>query len=87
MSMLENVPLTSRKRAEETWFFLHKSLTVFMSRCTESVVVWPGLAPKWWLGSKCSFSHIVTTISVMHALRRQASPFERTIGCHTDGDE
>ena len=36
---------------------------------------------------KCSFSHIVTTILVMHALRRQASLFERTIGCHTDGDE
>ena len=87
MSMLGNTPLTSRKRAEETWFFLYESLTVFTSRCTESVVVWPGLAPKWWSGSKCSFLHIVTTISVMHALRRWVSPFERTIGHHANGDE
>ena len=85
--MLGKVPLISRKRVEETWFFLQESLTVFMSRCMESVVVWPGLALKWWLDNRCSFSHIVTTILVMHALRRWASSFDRTISCHADGNE
>ena len=39
MSTLGKVLLTLGKRVEVTWFFLHKSLTVFVSRQMESVVV------------------------------------------------
>ena len=79
--------MTSRNRAEDTWFSFQESLTIFTSKCMESVVVWPGLAPKWWLGNRDILSHVVTTLSAMHALRRWASPFERMIGLHADKDE
>ena len=87
MSTLGKAPLTSRKRAEDTWLFLQESLTVFTSKCTESVVVQPGLAPKWWSGNIRNLSHVITTMSAMHELRRWASLFERMIGHHADRDE
>jgi hypothetical protein len=68
MLMLEKAPFTSRKRVEATCPFLQASFTVFVSRCTESVVVRPGLAPKWFAGSMLCFSHIVTISSTWQLL-------------------
>ena len=64
MSTLGKAALTSRKRVDATCPLRQASLTVFVSRWIESVVVHPGLAPKWFAGRISSFSHIVT-ISVV----------------------
>jgi hypothetical protein len=86
MLTLRKAPFTSRKRVEATCPFLQAFFTIFVSRCTESVVVHPGLAPKWFAGSMLCFSHIVTISSAWQLLSSLAKPSDSMIGHHADGD-
>jgi hypothetical protein len=86
MLMFGKAPFMLRKSFDATCPFLQVSFIVFMRRCTESVVVRPGLAPKWFAGSILCFSHLVTISSAWQLLSSLARPSDSTMGHHADGD-
>src|ERR1700730_3948789 len=78
-------PSISRKRAEATLPARHADLILSVSRCIASVVVRPGLPPKWFAGSSCCDSVrkviwlAITAVSTFHIV------FNRAIGRYALG--
>ena len=75
LTTLGNAPLTSRNKIEATCFLFQAAFIESMRRCSESVVVHLGLAPKW-LAGKNSCSSVRYIIS-------SAMTDEKPSVCHT----
>ena len=86
MSMLGKAPLMSRNRVEVTWPFCQAFFTVFISMCRKSVVVCPGLVPKWFVGNRLCFLYIVTMSSIWQVLSSLAMLLDSMIGHQAAGD-
>ena len=75
---LGNAPSMSRNRADVTLPTLQDALIMFARRCMASIVMYPGLPPKWFAGrswclsiAKVSWS-TTTAVSTFHIVLRRA---------------
>ena len=78
-------PSISRNSTEVTSPALQEVLILWVRRCSASVVVCPGLSPKWFAGSSCNFSVMWVSWPTISAMSTFHIVFRRAMGLCTFG--